>query len=685
MTGFGNPISWDQYEHGQCGRQSSISSSSSHIHFDETSPASSSQHLNSPGRGRRPEQDNQELRRRRSSLSTGLDSIRHAGGPNSIENFARSWQRAAGFYEITPHRNSFVLTDDETENPADDFRRRHDTEHGFPRQSLLRAEIERRASSSEEAVEEYDDSQDPTSSKHGEAEATTAKRISSKASDENIFAIAPHLASPFAASYGTSYGTLSTRINESSMRHAGRLWQQQQDTGVNEPDKERAPLLVRQIEREDGKIVNVVIGQSTLPQTVFNSVNVLIGVGLLSLPLGFKYSGWSIGILFLLFAALATSYTARIMAKCLDVDRTLITYADLAYISFGPRARVLTSILFSVELMAPCVALVVLCADSLNALIPDIGLTEWKLVCGLILLPLSFMPLQILSFSSALGILCCLGRKIFQTSNDDVRRLTLSAVVVIVFINGFLKPHQPGSLLEPAVTYWFPSTWLTIPLSFGLLISPWGGHGVFPNIYRDMRHPQKYKKGVRITFAFTFLLDLSMAAAGLLMFGDDVRDEVTSNILLTEGYPQAFKICIIVFIAIIPLTKIPLNTRPVVSTIEIFSGLDARAISNDQALVGMSAITRGALKVTIRVLTIAIFVAISILFPSFDRIMALSGSATCFTICIILPLSFYLKIFGNDISLKERILDYFLIISCSIMAVLGTVWACLPKELIGAT
>lgn len=43
------------------------------------------------------------------------------------------------------------------------------------------------------------------------------------------------------------------------------------------------------------------------------------------------------------------------------------------------------------------------------------------------------------------------------------------------------------------------------------------------------------------------------------MFGEKVRDEVTSNIFRTNGYPQAISICIVIFIAIIPLTKIPLK------------------------------------------------------------------------------------------------------------------------------
>lgn len=61
---------------------------------------------------------------------------------------------------------------------------------------------------------------------------------------------------------------------------------------VGVPDKEREPLLVKAVRTEEGKVEVMIVGQSTLPQTVFNSVNVLIGIGLLSLPLGLRYSGW---------------------------------------------------------------------------------------------------------------------------------------------------------------------------------------------------------------------------------------------------------------------------------------------------------------------------------------------------------------------------------------------------------
>lgn len=50
-----------------------------------------------------------------------------------------------------------------------------------------------------------------------------------------------------------------------------------------------------------------------------------------------------------------------------------------------------------------------------------------------------------------------------------------------------------------------------------------------------------------------------MAIIGWVMFGDAVRDEVTANVLLLTDYPHTLSICMIVFISIIPITKVPLK------------------------------------------------------------------------------------------------------------------------------
>jgi len=56
--------------------------------------------------------------------------------------------------------------------------------------------------------------------------------------------------------------------------------------------------------------------------------------------------------------------------------------------------------------------------------------------------------------------------------------------------------------------------------------------------------------------------------------------------------------------------------------------------------------------------------------------------SNCTTIS--LPLAFYLKLFGREIAPGERILCWTVMLLSLTISVIGTVWAFLPKKLIGA-
>ena len=531
---------WANYEHGRASEPSSTASTSLPTEANRVSPSSTSV----ARQIRAPSEQNTvgaELRRRRSSITMRINSIRQVGGVNSIDNFARSLQRAAGFRDIgPPRRGSFLVTDDEEEDEEEDLA-------PGPHTSLLGQQI---SSASTQDVPEAAIEEETSGSFrgfqdiHGDSKTGNGQKTSDLGSER--LSPHPHLTGSFSRSYGTSYGTISANPTSAARRRASILIQQREEAAAlhkQEPNEglEREPLLARKVTLQDGTHTTIIVGQSTVPQTVFNSVNTLIGVGLLAIPLGIKYAGWVTGMIFLFLGAVTTQYTAKLLTYGLDVDRSLVNYSDVAFIAFGNRARTVVQGLFSIELTAANVALVVLFADSLDALIPGLQNWQWKVFCGIILIPLNFVPLRLLAVTSVLGILCCTG------------------LVAIVFIDGFIKPHSPGSLRQPARTNAFPEKWQTLPLSFGLLMSPWGGHSVFPNIYRDMRHPLKYGKALNYTYVSVYSLLSTMAVGGYLMFGETVRDEITSNILLTKGYPRTLSIMIVVFIAIIPLTKVPLR------------------------------------------------------------------------------------------------------------------------------
>lgn len=221
---------------------------------------------------------------RRSSIAERIGSISHYGGPNSLSNFASSWQRAAGFYEITRQSSGEQLeqsdqAEEVTETEAGD------PEQGPSRGSLLRSVLshDRRKQSDHAITDDTDELGTSPAPPDVNSRIAEHRRRSSMVSrmhqDGSIFYQQPQLGStPQIGSYGSTYGSLASRLSEPAQRHAGRLFSHQQSTGTSVPDKEREPLLTKPVRQSEGGTVNIVVGQSTLPQTIFNSVNTLIGV-----------------------------------------------------------------------------------------------------------------------------------------------------------------------------------------------------------------------------------------------------------------------------------------------------------------------------------------------------------------------------------------------------------------------
>lgn len=184
-----------------------------------------------------------------------------------------------------------------------------------------------------------------------------------------------------------------------------------------------------------------------------------------------------------------------------------------------------------------------------------------------------------------------------------------------------------------------------------------------------------------------YVLDTCLAIIGIIMFGDGISDAITSNVLRTSGYPKALTILMCVFVAIIPLTKIPLNARPLITTADVLCGVHdthSHTGHNDASATRRSALMRNFIRALIRVSIVLALLLISIAFPAFDSVCAFLGAALCTLISILLPISFYLKLYWKDIPNRERINLWILFTVFSIFGVIGTIWTFLPKTLVGA-
>lgn len=78
---------------------------------------------------------------------------------------------------------------------------------------------------------------------------------------------------------------------------------------------------------------------------------------------------------------------------------------------------------------------------------------------------------------------------------------------------------------------------------------------------------------VDIAYILAGAMYLIMAVVGYLMFGQSVSNEITRDILATAGYPKVLNKISVWMVAINPIAKFALGTRPLNTTVEHLLGV----------------------------------------------------------------------------------------------------------------
>ncbi|WVN86056.1 uncharacterized protein L203_101214 [Cryptococcus depauperatus CBS 7841] len=289
------------------------------------------------------------------------------------------------------------------------------------------------------------------------------------------------------------------------------------------------------------------LGQSTDGQTLFNATAVLVGIGLLSMPVAFSYAGWILGTVLLIGFGWLACYTAKLLAKLIRADDTLLGYTDIGRKAFGSWAESCITFLFCTELFALGVALILLFGDTLHVLFSNVSSNTWKLIGFFIIVPTTLLPLHLLSLPSLLSFVSSL------------------LLVIVLVIDGILpeatpsNPSPHGSILHPEPTSWLPewhhANWLG---EVGLILAGFGGHAVMPSLARDMKQPEN----------------------GVYDDGLEVSDEITKD-MMQEKYcfPKVLNIIALWMIIINPLTKFGLSSRPLNLSLEYILGISPSLVS----------------------------------------------------------------------------------------------------------
>ncbi|CAN6458990.1 unnamed protein product [Victoria cruziana] len=328
------------------------------------------------------------------------------------------------------------------------------------------------------------------------------------------------------------------------------------------------------------------------------------------------------------------------ISYALSEDPCTRTYQDIGGLAFGSKGRTIVVILLFCELYLVAVEFLILEGDGLAKLFPELSFRVgahtfvanqvFIILSALLLLPTVWLKnLKWLAYVSAGGVAASF--------------IILAALIWAATVDGVGFVHQKGKLFDLS----------GMPTAVSIYAFCYCGHSMFPTICASMNDRTKFSKVLLACFSVCTVNYSAMAAIGYLMFGSQVKSQVTLNLPLEK---LSSKVAIYVSL-ITPLTKYALIVTPIAITME------------DSLLFCNKTIT----SFVTRTILVASTVLVALAFPFFGYLMALIGSLFSMALSILLPCIFYLKICkGSRRSTFEMMTIAVVALVGCLIAVVGT-------------
>jgi len=380
--------------------------------------------------------------------------------------------------------------------------------------------------------------------------------------------------------------------------------------------------------------------QSSFGQSVLNGINVLCGVGLLSIPYAVKEGGW-VGLSLLLLFGVLSFYTGILLRYCLDSQPGLETYPDIGQAAFGTTGRLIISIVLYVELYGCCVEYVILESDNLSSLFPNAHINLGGYILNAhylfaIALTIAVLPtvwlrnMSVLSYISAGGV--------------------VASVLVTVCLFWIGLVDNVGFQIESTRTLNLSS----FPVAIGLYGYCYSGHAVFPNIYTSMAKRSQFPMVLLTSFGICGVLYAVVAIMGYMMFGESTESQFTLN-LPTNLVASNIAVWTTV---VNPFTKYALTMHPVALSLE--------------ELLPSDRMKSYIYPILIRTCLVFTTLGVALSIPFFGLVMSLIGSLLTMLVTLILPCVCFLRITKGKITRFQGSLCAFIIVVGVISSVIGT-------------
>lgn len=201
-----------------------------------------------------------------------------------------------------------------------------------------------------------------------------------------------------------------------------------------------------------------------------------------------------------------------------------------------------------------------------------------------------------------------------------------------------------------------------IPLAFGLIAYSFSGHAIIPSIYSSMDRPQQFESMITFTFIIVTMCCLIVAISGYYMFGSIVDDQVTLSMELHSGHNNIMMSTLTWLMILTAFSKFTLTAYPLARGLEEFI---PPTFSSDH-------VTMAVISSFIKFSLIGSALIVAIFAPSFSLLCSLVGLICTMIVSVIFPAAAHLKLFGNHISLWEKVVDYIFIVGGIFITAIGT-------------
>jgi len=259
---------------------------------------------------------------------------------------------------------------------------------------------------------------------------------------------------------------------------------------------------------------------------------------------------------------------------------------------------------------------------------------------------------RLLSYLSAVGTIATI----------SVVTSVLSYAIIEGDMADQVARDQQLSNVPPYRSWWTVSG---LPVGFGLIAYTFSGHAIVPSIYTSLKRPQDFEKMVNITYLCVVFCCCIVACSGYYMFGDTVEDQITITLekaLVKSNTGAEKSMTMITWLMILTaFSKFTLTMFPLALGMEEIIG---RFLSSDKTLEAFSAF--------IKIVLIMLSLMVAIFVPSFSFLCSLVGLLCTMIVSVIFPAAAHLKLFGSELSITEKVVDWIFIILGLIAAVVGT-------------